>query len=300
MFKLQRYFKVCVMFLFPVITLTLSSCSSNNADPIVGEWAADNDPDHETILEFTDNGVVIWRYNGDDGTWSLKGTWTKDDKDATDYTLVFNCKTYKSKLDNPMSEVGILVILNEICGEEITLHLSENGKFLTGSVGAVDGFEKFSSGSGKYDDIRKKDVEGDTGDDGDESAEEGIAETCISIKDEPEEAISDNDLNISMNILDLKGNLGDYQIAMELTYPNQDSSDRYPVSVTGSYTYTKNNTTLRLEGTMNSLGEFTLNEFTKDGLNSGRFNIYFDIVGTMMGTFHNLTNGKEFNVYLEY
>ncbi|MCM1006222.1 MAG: hypothetical protein NC311_17860 [Muribaculaceae bacterium] len=282
-----------------ITVLSLSSCSAEHSDHIVGEWAADNDSEHETILEFTDNGVVIWHYNGEDGKWSVKGTWTKNDDEESEYTMVFNCKTYNSKLENPMAEVGIMIILNEICGKEITLHLTKNGKFLTGSVGAVDGFEKFSSGSGKYDDIRKRDVESDVSDNNDESVEEAVTETCISIIDEPEETLPAGG-NISMEHLVLKGNIDDYPISMELTYPNQDESDKSFVSVTGSYTYTKNGTSLRLEGTKSPYGEFTLNEFTKDGVNSGRFDIYFDVDGTMMGTFHNLINGKEFNVYLEY
>lgn len=102
----------------------------------------------------------------------------------------------------------------------------------------------------------------------------------------------------------LKGTIGNYEIKMTLipirsTY--EQAAGGYVTDYKGSYTYTKAGNTLKLSGT-SIMGTLTLEETTPAGKKSGIFDLQADYEGNYnyIGTFTNLSNGKEYPVKLKY
>lgn len=92
------------------------------------------------------------------------------------------------------------------------------------------------------------------------------------------------------------GSIDDFPIELYYSY---DLEDGEGVLLFGFYKYLKNGTVLDLNGKEKKNGEVILNEFTKDGVNSGEFRLSLDASKSLSGTFINKTNGKTYQVKLK-
>lgn len=112
-----------------VVALLLTSCSS---DPIVGEWAPDNDTSGNSVTRINSDGTVKFYGDASDGSYSMNGKWSRVEGDERSINVTYDPSTMKINLDNPLAEEIMRIGLNEMASHTLTLTLSEDGERLYG------------------------------------------------------------------------------------------------------------------------------------------------------------------------
>ncbi len=133
--------KVILKYLAVVFTAVLAvSCSSS---PWVGKWVPDNDQSGESILQFNEDGTAEFIGNADDGSYYISGNYTVEEGENVVLTIKYDASTKQSNNDNPLAEMMILRMLDEMAQHELKLTLSDDEEMLIGDTPGKGGFVRY-------------------------------------------------------------------------------------------------------------------------------------------------------------
>ncbi|MCH5219188.1 MAG: hypothetical protein J1F20_01365 [Muribaculaceae bacterium] len=115
------------------IAILLASCSR---DGVTGDWiTSESSSSQASNLSIDSDGTVESWYDGNDGSFSIEGTWKYTDESKKTIIVQFDPSTIEADLDNPIAQAIVIRGLEIIAAETQTMTLSDDGKRLNVSGG---------------------------------------------------------------------------------------------------------------------------------------------------------------------